>query len=107
MAGASINGIRIIETLKANGTENDFFARWSGMHANALTAQQRLGLVTTLANVVPPLLAFLSVIAILGVGGLRILDGALTIGGLIAFQFLMRSFSQRYRVSSGSAPTFR
>ena len=94
VAGASINGIRIIETLKANGTENDFFARWSGMHANALTAQQRLGLVTTLANVVPPLLAFLSVIAILGVGGLRILDGALTIGGLIAFQFLMRSFSQ-------------
>ena len=94
LAGASINGIRIIETLKASGTENDFFARWSGMHANALTAQQRLALVSTIANIVPPLLAFLSVIAILGVGGLRILDGALTIGGLIAFQFLMRSFSQ-------------
>ena len=94
MAGASVNGIRIIETLKASGAENDFFARWSGMHANALAAQQRLALVTTLANVVPPLLALLSAAAVLGVGGLRILDGALTIGGLVAFQFLLLSFSQ-------------
>ena len=94
LAGASINGIRIIETLKANGGENDFFARWSGMHANALIAQQRLAFVTMIANVVPPLLSSLSVIAILGVGGLRIFDGALTIGGLIAFQLLMLRFSQ-------------
>ena len=94
VAGASINGIQIIETLKANGAEGDFFARWSGIHANALSAQQRLGLVATLANIVPVLLSLLTVIAILGFGGLRILDGALTIGGLIAFQSLALSFAQ-------------
>ena len=94
VVGASINGIQIIETLKANGAEGDFFARWSGMHANALSAQQRLGLVATLANIVPVLLSLLTVIAILGFGGLRILDGALTIGGLIAFQSLALSFAQ-------------
>ena len=93
VAGASINGIRIIETLKANGAEGDFFARWAGIHANALTAQQRLGLVTTLANNAPPLFTLLTIIAILGFGGLRILEGALTIGGLIAFQSLTLSFS--------------
>ena len=94
VAGTSINGIRIIETLKANGAEGDFFARWAGIHANALNAQQRLGLVTVLANAAPPLLTLLTVIAILGFGGLRILDGALTIGGLIAFQSLTLSFSE-------------
>lgn len=94
VAGVSINGIQIIETLKANGAEGDFFARWSGIHANALDAQQRLGLVTTLASLVPALLSLLTVIAILGFGGLRILDGALTIGGLIAFQSLALSFAQ-------------
>ena len=94
LAGASINGIRIIETLKANGAEGDFFARWSGMHANALGAQQRLGLVTAVTSVVPPLLSLLAFVAILGFGGLRILDGALTIGGLIAFHSLMMSFSR-------------
>ena len=93
VAGASINGIQMIETLKANGAEGDFFARWSGIHANALGAQQRLGLVTALANVVPPVLSLLTLVAILGFGGLRILDGAITIGGLIAFQSLMLSFS--------------
>ena len=97
VAGASINGIQIIETLKANGAEGDFFARWSGIHANALTAQQRLGLVTALANVVPPVLSLLTLVAILGFGGLRILDGAITIGGLIAFQSLMLSFSRPVR----------
>ena len=94
VAGASINGIQIIETLKANGTESDFFSRWSGIHANALGAQQRLGFIATITNVVPLLLSLLTVIAILGFGGLRILDGALTIGGLIAFQSLTLSFSQ-------------
>ena len=91
--GTSVNGIQMIETLKANGREGDFFARWSGIHANALDASQRLGYVTTLSQVVPPVLSLLSVTAILGIGGLRVLDGALTIGGLVAFQSLARSFA--------------
>lgn len=93
VAGASINGLQIMETLKANGAEDDFFSRWAGIHANALSAQQRLGLVNALANVVPPLLTAVSVVAILGVGGLRIMDGALSIGALVAFQSLALSFS--------------
>ena len=93
VAGASVNGVHMIETLKANGAEGEFFERWSGMHANALDAQRDLGLATSLLNVVPPLLSACTTIAILGVGGLRLLDGALTVGGLVAFQLLARSFS--------------
>ena len=93
LAGASVNGIQTIETLKAGGSEGDFFARWSGMHANALDAQQRLATVSMLANVAPPLLFVLGVVAVLGVGGLRVLEGALTIGGLVAFQSLAQSFA--------------
>lgn len=94
VAGTSVNGVHMIETLKASGTESDFFARWSGMHANALNAQQKLGRLTNLLNVMPPLLASLTTVAILGFGGLRILDGVLTVGALVAFQSLSRSFSQ-------------
>ena len=93
LAGASVNGIQMIETLKAGGTEGDFFARWSGMHANALDAQQRLAFVSMMANVAPALLFVLGVIAVLGVGGLRVLDGTLTIGGLVAFQSLAQNFA--------------
>ena len=94
LAGASVDGVRMIESLKATGAESDFFMRWSGLHANSLVARQRLMLVTTLAGVAPPLLSLLGVIAVLGLGGLRVLDGALTIGGLVAFQILMQSFSR-------------
>ena len=93
LAGASVNGIQMIETLKASGTEGDFFARWSGIHANALDAQQRLAFVSLLASVFPPLLFVLGVIAVLGVGGLRVLDGTLTIGGVVAFQSLAQNFA--------------
>ena len=93
LAGASVNGLRMIETLKANGTENEFFARWSGIHSRALSAQQNLGLLTSLLAVAPPLMTALTTVAILGIGGVRVLDGALTIGGLVAFQTLARSFA--------------
>ncbi len=92
VAGTAVNGIRMIETLKSNGAENEFFARLAGMHANALIAHKNLGGVTNLLAAVPPLLAALTTIAILGIGGLRILEGALTIGGLVAFQALARNF---------------
>ena len=94
VAGTSVNGVYMIETLKASGTEGEFFSRWAGMHANMLIAQQELALLTNLLQVVPPLLSSLTTVAILGVGGLRILDGALTIGGLVAFQSLTGRFSQ-------------
>ncbi|MCY4430995.1 MAG: NHLP family bacteriocin export ABC transporter peptidase/permease/ATPase subunit [Rhodospirillales bacterium] len=94
VAGASVNGVQMIESLKASGGEQDFFARWTGMHANALAAQHQLGLYTGLLNVVPPFLSALTTVAILGAGGVRILEGALTIGGLVAFQSLAQSFSQ-------------
>ena len=94
VAGTSVAGLHMIETLKASGMEGDLFTRWAGMKANALAAQQELGLYTNLLHVVPPLLSSLTTVAILGAGGLRILEGALTIGGLVAFQALARSFTQ-------------
>ena len=94
VASTSINGLGMIETLKADGSEGEFFTRWSGEHVNAVAAQQSLGVLTNLLNVVPPLLSSLATVTILGFGGYRVLEGVLTIGGLVAFQSLARSFSR-------------
>ena len=94
VASASVNGLARIESIKADGSERQFFARWAGLHANAVAAQQSLGTLTGLLNVVPPLLSSLTTIVILGFGGYRVLEGVLTIGGLVAFQTLARNFSQ-------------
>lgn len=92
LVGATMAGLQIIETLKAGGTETHFFARWSGYQAKALNAMQSMGVTTQLLAVVPVTLAALNTGVILGVGGLRVIEGHLSIGSLIAFQALMASF---------------
>ncbi len=94
VAAASVNGLNMIEVLKADGSEGGFFARWAGLHTNAVVAQQSLGVLTNTLNAAPPLLASLTAIVILGLGGFRVLEGVLTIGGLVAFHLLAQSFSQ-------------
>ncbi|WPL16487.1 RTX-I toxin determinant B [Thiorhodovibrio winogradskyi] len=93
LGAASISGLQLIETLKSSGSESDFFTKWSGLQAKYLNAQQSLTSATTVISSVPTLLAALTTASILGVGGLLVLDGSLTIGGLVAFQGLASSFA--------------
>src|SRR5207245_2816197 len=74
------------------GIESDFFARWAGYQAKVLNAEQELGVSTQVLATVPPLLLSLNVTAVLVLGGLQVIDGQITVGGLIAFQVLLYGF---------------
>jgi ATP-binding cassette subfamily C protein len=93
-AGASIAALQSIETLKASGLESDFFSRWSGYYTKAINSQQELGVTNQTFSVLPTLLSALSSMLLLVVGGLRVMDGHLSIGMLVAFQGLMQSFEE-------------
>lgn len=90
--GFSISGLYIIETLKASGSESDFFSKWSGYHAKEINAQQRLGKTTQVLFHLPNFLSEFADVVVLFVGGLIIINGNLTIGSLIAFKGLLGNF---------------
>lgn len=92
LMGTTFYGIKTIESLKASGSEPDFFARWSGLFANMVNGQQQLQVATVFLLALPPFLQSFGNIAILSVGGLRVMDGQLTMGMLVAFQSLLMSF---------------
>jgi NHLM bacteriocin system ABC transporter peptidase/ATP-binding protein len=86
--------LQLIETVKASGAEPEAFQRWAGFLAKVTTARQRLGMSTALITAVPPLLATVNSGLILLVGGLRVIDGVISVGVLVAVQTLVNSLSR-------------
>ncbi|MFD8632630.1 NHLP family bacteriocin export ABC transporter peptidase/permease/ATPase subunit [Streptomyces sp. NPDC059533] len=93
LTNTSYSGLQLIETMKATGGEDGFFRRWSGQHAVTLDVQQRLGVPSAWLAIVAPTLAALNSALILMIGGLRAVDGHLSVGLLVAFQALVTSFT--------------
>ncbi len=94
MIGTSMAGLQAIESLKATGSESDFFSRWSGHLAKVLQSEQRMDVYSLGLGAVPSLLSTMTTVTILGIGALRVMDDAMTIGTLVAFQALMASFME-------------
>lgn len=93
LMGTAMAGLRMIETLKATGGETEFFGRWSGYQAKSLKGEQSLGLMQEMTSAVPPFVSTLTTTLILVIGGLKVMNGQLTVGMLVAYQTLVASFS--------------
>ncbi|MEH2263518.1 NHLP family bacteriocin export ABC transporter peptidase/permease/ATPase subunit [Nostoc sp.] len=90
--GVAISGLQSMETLKASGLESEFFSRWAGYYAKAINARQEMDTTNQNLGVLPSFLSSITSMLLLTVGGLRVMDGVLSIGMLIAFQALMQRF---------------
>ena len=92
LSGSTIDSLQSIETIKASGLESDLFAKFAGYQTKAINAQQELALQSQILTLLPTILSSLASIALLVVGGFRVMEGSLTIGMLVAYQSLIGSF---------------
>ena len=93
LSGITMSGIEMIESIKASGSENDYFMQWSGQQAKVILENQKLAMTNTANSILPTVISALQGILILTFGSLRVMDGFLTIGMLMAFQTILSNFT--------------
>jgi NHLM bacteriocin system ABC transporter peptidase/ATP-binding protein len=86
LTGVEINGITMIETIKAAGAEADYFEQWAGYQAAVNASSVRFAVTDQVWGNLPVLLQKVSEILILGLGVYFIIQGSFTMGMLLAFQ---------------------
>ncbi len=91
-SGTAASGISAIESLKANGAENDLFRRFIARYESVLTIDQRRTNKGLIASALPDLFNALIVAAVISLGAVQVLAGRLTLGSLVAFQALLFGF---------------
>jgi ATP-binding cassette subfamily C protein len=89
-----ISGLQQMETIKANSSESDFFSKWAGYYTHQANDRQEIGKKDVLLITMSPFFQLLATAVLLGVGSLRVIDGSLSIGMLMAMQILQINFLQ-------------
>lgn len=91
--GMTVNGIGMIESIKASGAENGYYEKWSGYQAGVNTQDVRFAKVSQYLGVLPTFISGVANIAVLIMGVWLTMQGQFTVGLILAFQGYMSSFS--------------
>ena len=105
--GVAMNGLRMIETIKASGDEGDFFTKWSGYQTKVLMGSQEATLWSMSVKMLPTLLGGINGALIMTIGGFSIMEGAMTAGMFMAFQSLMGNFQAPVNALVGLGSTLQ
>ena len=105
LAGATVSGIEMIETIKASGAENGFFEKWSGYQASVNTQNVRFQKIDQYLGLIPSAISGVLNIVVLILGVWLTMRGQFTTGMVMAFQGFLGSFMApaQQLISSGQA----
>ena len=93
LAGATIAGVEMIETIKASGAENGFFERWSGYQASVNAAKVKYARINQYLGLIPAAVSTITSVVVLMLGIWFTMQGSFTVGMIMAFQGMLSSFS--------------
>ena len=86
--GIGMYVVQCIESIKASGLENESFKQWSASFSDSLVELQKQSLATALVGLIGTTSGFMLRSCVILAGGALIIWGQITLGELMAFQFL-------------------
>ena len=93
LAGATVAGVEMIETIKASGAENGFFERWAGYQASVNAQKAKYAKINQYLGMIPSAVSTITGIVVLALGVYFAMEGTFTVGMIMAFQGVLSSFS--------------
>ena len=107
LAGATVAGIEMVETIKASGAENGFFEKWAGYQASVNTQQVRFERLNQYLGMIPEFVSSLANVAVLILGVYFTINGKFTVGMIMAFQGFLGSFTEPAQTLILAGQTFQ
>lgn len=92
LAGATVAGVEMIETIKASGAENGFFERWAGYQASVNAQKVKYAKINQYLGMIPSVVSTITGIVVLTLGVWFAMEGTFTVGMIMAFQGMLSSF---------------
>lgn len=103
LQATTVSSLQSIETIKAGGLEPEVFAKWTDQQTRMVSSEASFVTPTAVVSAVPVVLTMLTSTAILVVGALEVINGSLSLGGLLAFQALAAGVSAPITMLVGAA----
>lgn len=93
LAGATVAGVEMIETIKASGAENGYFEKWAGYQASVNTQKVKFARLNQYLGLLPSLVSTITGTVVLILGVYLTMQGQFTVGMIMAFQGFLSSFT--------------
>ena len=87
--GEGLNAVANIESIKASALETEFFKSWAELYSRSVNEQQNQSFYNAVGAMISTVSAFLLQTIVIILGGFLILEGKLSLGSLVAYQFLL------------------
>ncbi len=88
LASATLEGLKLLNSMRASGRTGDAFARWSGVQARAARQRAELETDRTRLQLLPRAIVALTGVTVLALGGWQTMRGAIGIGQVAALQMI-------------------
>ena len=92
LSSTTMNGISMIETIKASGAENGFFQKWSGYQASVNYQNVKFSKNNLYFGMIPMFLSTLANYAVLFIGVYLTMSNKFSLGQTMTFQGILGSF---------------